>query len=1340
MLTGKTSILLLSILFFYSSNGFSKNYTFNGSEKVALSAQDLEGIITSTSGQAVEGATVQILGLDGSQDSKTSTTTNQDGFFSFQDFNSPPPYRVLISHSDYQAKIINIDTLNNEPISISLETAVIDFNFRGLLLDKTTNMLIKGARISYSGNQGTIPETSVEVESDQNGNFTLPLSINLNEEERSFYVSFNHPDYVEMDLKLDYPEPNNKLNIIEIIPPNTSTRSSSNSGLEGIITATSGRAIEGANVQVFGLGGGQNSELSTTTNRRGFFSFEDFNSLPPYRILVSHPDYQAKRVNITSFSNEPLSIALETAVINFNLRGLLLNRETNSPITDARLSYSGRPGAISGTGVAVTSDQTGSFSLPLSINLNQSERNFFISFDHPDYLEMDLKLDYPEPNNKLNIIEISPQNTPISISGKVVDLLNNTPIELATIQVLSDDDEVILTKPIGVATNNEGLFDLSFNMSLPYKLKISHISYETREFKISRANTTNFEAKMRQQSFESGAIVVQASLVAEEELNVPRTFDRVSTVDVQQLASFNVFDLVSSLREVDIATQSLNLQSVTTRGFNTGANPRFLQLTDGVDNQIPGLGFPIGNLLGPSELDIASIDLVVGSASARYGSSALNGVLLTSSKDIFNDEGLTFKVKSGVHSLTPGGTSGLGLQGSAISDASFRYAKAFKSKLGIKVTGSILQGSDWRADNFDNNGFGLMRNMRNDIAGYDGVNTYGDERFVLLATGVDEERLPTGEIAPTTRTGYAEESLVDYDIYTAKVSTELAYKFTENSKFSIDGRYGITNTLYTSDSRIRLQDFEVFQLRSELKINSFSVSAYTTTQRSGSSYNVNHLAEELIQSAKRDSDWYRDFEIAFTRGVPFQGVTPGNLSFSRRFADGGNTLLTGSSAVPRYLPGTERFDEKVNELINIKSFEEGAGIQDNSNLYHVDLAQDLKGIGVTIGTSGRFFDLDSDGTIYPDTVGNNISNYELGGFIQYEGSILNDKIDFTTAVRVDKNENFPLMSSQQLGFNYQASDVQFFRFSIQNSFRFPSVREQFLNTNTGTTRLLGGLDIITDSYELQGNSFFEQSVDEYYQEVTFAAPDTGLFDVTPAGRAQAELEYLPILEDGLVTSSDLQSIKPEKVLAFEVGSRRLFSEKLYLDMNYFVSFYKDFIGIKRFIKPRTSPEVDLYTAATQSINSTQTDRIHVYSNSSSTVIAQGVAMDLRYVSGNFFTGLNGTWSNLISDSNDPIVPGYNTAPFKVNFEWGNRELITNLGFKFNYKYRAAHDWESSFLDGRIDSYARLDFQFNLKLIKARSMLKFGVTNFGIETHNDIYGGPNIGSILFASLTYDPSIF
>ena len=113
--------------------------------------------------------------------------------------------------------------------------------------------------------------------------------------------------------------------------------------------------------------------------------------------------------------------------------------------------------------------------------------------------------------------------------------------------------------------------------------------------------------------------------------------------------------------------------------------------------------------------------------------------------------------------------------------------------------------------------------------------------------------------------------------------------------------------------------------------------------------------------------------------------------------------------------------------------------------------------------------------------------------------------------------------------------------------------------------------------------------------------------------------------------------------------------------------YNDFIGIKRFIKPRTSPVEDLYSAAGQINSSLENDRYYVYSNASSLVFAHGMAFDLKYSSGTFVLGLNGTFTTLAKSSDDPIVPGYNTPPVKINFEWGNREIVENVGFKFNFK-------------------------------------------------------------------------
>lgn len=779
----------------------------------------------------------------------------------------------------------------------------------------------------------------------------------------------------------------------------------------------------------------------------------------------------------------------------------------------------------------------------------------------------------------------------------------------------------------------------------------------------------------------------------------------------------------------------MNLKSVSTRGFNSGANSRFLQLTDGVDNDAPGLGFPIGDLMGPPDLDISSMDLTVGAGSAQYASSAMSGVLHTRTKDPFDARGLTLSTKGGLHNFKLGGADPWAVSGEENYDISFRYAQPLHEKFAFKVTGLVMAGTDWLAENYDNVGYGKSSFYRDDIAGYDGANVYGDEKYVYQPIGSDEE---SGDsIVPVTRTGYKERDLVNYDIATRKLGLSLFYRPSDNIQLKTGGGYGYTNTIYTSHSRIRLKDFEMYQFRSELTIGSFYLRGYSTIQNSGNSYNINHLANSLLKSAKNDADWFRDFEKAFIHGVQVSGVKSNNISAARDFADSGVTLLHNSTATPRLEPGTPEFETAVHKETHHYGFKGGAGLKDNSRLFHVEsgkkLDNSILGFDTKVGGSFRFYDLSSGGTIFPDSAGNDITNYEYGGFVQFEQDFFNENLNTQIGSRIDKNENFNLRTSQNFGLNYRYLDKHMFRFSYQNAFRYPTVREQFLNTSLTDARLLGGLSIITDQYNLQENSVTQQSVNAYNKAVV-----SDLNSNSPnIYRTQAELKNLQFLRSGILRKEELKRIKPEKTHGLEVGYRQLFTPQLYMDFNYFVSFFRDFIGIKRLVKPRTSPSEDLYIASGQVNNSLENDHYFVYSNARDWVTTQGVSFDIKYKSGSFFSGLNGTWTQLIKNSSDPIIPGFNTPPLKINFEWGNREITKNIGFKMIFRGRSKYDWQSSFLDGQIDGYGHFDFQVTVRIPTIDTTVKTGFTNMGVESYYDNFGGPAIGSIIFTTLTFSP---
>jgi iron complex outermembrane receptor protein len=103
---------------------------------------------------------------------------------------------------------------------------------------------------------------------------------------------------------------------------------------------------------------------------------------------------------------------------------------------------------------------------------------------------------------------------------------------------------------------------------------------------------------------------------------------------------------LENLKGVDINVNSLTFKSINTRGFATFANTRFMQLVDGMDNSAPALNFPLGNLLGMTETDVQSVELLPGAASALYGANAFNGILFMRSKSPFDHQGISGYIKT----------------------------------------------------------------------------------------------------------------------------------------------------------------------------------------------------------------------------------------------------------------------------------------------------------------------------------------------------------------------------------------------------------------------------------------------------------------------------------------------------------------------------------------------------------------------------------------------------------------------------------------------------------------------------------------------------------------------
>ncbi len=184
-----------------------------------------------------------------------------------------------------------------------------------------------------------------------------------------------------------------------------------------------------------------------------------------------------------------------------------------------------------------------------------------------------------------------------------------------------------------------------------------------------------------------------------------------STIRIAPSSSY--YDIVSTLKGVDVVASSLTFKTPTTRGFGGSGNTRFNQIVDGMDNQAPGLNFSVGSVIGLTELDVESMELLPGASSALYGPGGMNGTLLINSKNPFKYQGLSFQVKTGIMH-----TDSRERNTSPYYNWSLRWAQKVSEKFAFKIGAELIQAKDWLADDYRN--YKRLGTTGNDCSGNPG--------------------------------------------------------------------------------------------------------------------------------------------------------------------------------------------------------------------------------------------------------------------------------------------------------------------------------------------------------------------------------------------------------------------------------------------------------------------------------------------------------------------------------------------------------------------------------------------------------------------------------------------
>ncbi|HWR99371.1 MAG TPA: TonB-dependent receptor, partial [Prolixibacteraceae bacterium] len=481
----------------------------------------------------------------------------------------------------------------------------------------------------------------------------------------------------------------------------------------------------------------------------------------------------------------------------------------------------------------------------------------------------------------------------VEIKGKITESKTGEPMTGVNILVVGDVH--------GTVSGYDGAFVLKIKKSPPIKLRFSMVGYEPQEVVVSEL-IKNLKIKMEEQLFLGQEIVVSASRVEENILRSPVSVEKMNLRDIQQISTANFYDGLYQLKGVDMNVHGLTFRLPNSRGFNDYTNYRMNQIIDGVENVSPGLSFSAGNIFGLSQLDIESLEMVVGASSALYGPGGMNGTLVMNSRNPFSYQGLSVSVQSGIMNI---GSEILD-NPSPMYDINMRYAKAFNDKIALKVVGSYLSATDWQAsdirDRADLDNTSLTRYTN---PGYDGVNTYGDESLVSLnlqdvgpqvingiaesqgiAQGTPEYEALYNKAIPyfpdqmVTRTGWIEKDLADDKTENFRLAAALHYFVTDRTEAIFQANYAQGTSVYTAQNRFSAREFSIVSGKLEINNPNYYVRAWGVAENSGSSYDIGGAALRMNEDWKPSEQWFQDYLTAYTQTA----LVSGDMNNAHQFA------------------------------------------------------------------------------------------------------------------------------------------------------------------------------------------------------------------------------------------------------------------------------------------------------------------------------------------------------------------------------------------------------------------------------------------------------------------------
>ncbi len=936
------------------------------------------------------------------------------------------------------------------------------------------------------------------------------------------------------------------------------------------------------------------------------------------------------------------------------------------------------------------------------------------------------------------------------ISGTVADN-NGQPVPGAS---------VVLDSNTGTVTDFDGNFTLNTSQTPPFTITVSSVGLETKSVTVSSAAQA-LSITLGDSTTQLDEIVVSASRIAQRLFESPVTVEKFSLREIQATPSADYFNGLANLKSVNVLEAGLVFSQISLRGFTDIYNEGLVTLVDGMNNQAPVFGFGVGNLIGLHDIDVQSVEILPGAASALYGADAYKGIVFINSKNPFDHEGVDISYRRG---QTEQDAAGINM----FEDFAIRMGGKINDKLAIKATVSHKWGTEWAAEDYRHtSNRNIIEGYSTNNPDYNAVNVEGEQPFTspiifgaiasqapaALAPGL----LQLSAIAPNYfdtvySTGYKLVDLMGNDTYNTKGNFAINYRPNSKTEISVQSLIGTGKApLYTGATVYNLDKVLVQQHKLELKSGGLKAKFFYTHEDAGNTSITGYDAVNLAnaQPGGLQAGWGGAYintylgGIAMSQGIPLNmallgvlggiqthiqtaygqvlaGARPASdlatLSINDLYGDTTPFHVAARAAANAnmLMPGTEAFNQALaSSRSNAIEIGRGSIVQDLSKIFNYevdyDFGEKLEFGNLIVGASYRNYELATGGTLYTDYDAP-IEYNEYGAYAQLKKTMMDDKLTVTASARYDKQSvlesgNF----TPRLGFLFNLSENQNIRLTAQTGFRNPTNQDKFIGLNQR-------------SFFILGNE--RGSIDRF---------DTGLVQLANGSIGSFTGNYVMNNSVNQLDNSaaDLNFAKPETVSTVELGYRYN-SSGFTFDISGYYNAYKDKIaGVYVY-----TPLVDAtYTTAAAAMAGGNFFEFQVDSNIDNDFSAYGLSFEA------IKTLTPSLTANLIYEYNDldytpdPVV--------EVNMSWNTPEHRVKAGLNYqvddiinvsaNGRYNSEYYYESSFFNTDVPENVVLDAKLSIALKNVNSILEIGGNNIGGENYIAIPGSGLVGTTYYAAL-------